>query len=120
MADATLKIDPAAPIEVSFVVRSKHVVAYRLWVDPQTKGRWQIVGDGHTADHIPDLVTVSPVSAGDQLAFWLGIGGDPNSQYEVLVTFSQNGKILQDGTLVERGTTNEKGVAEVRVFIDLT
>jgi hypothetical protein len=120
MADVTLRIDPAASIEVNFVVRSKHVVAYRLWVKTTPPAQWQVVADGHTADHIPDLVTVPPVSPGAQLAFWLGIGGDPNSQYEVLVTISQNGKMLEDGSLIERGRTNEKGVAEVQVLIDLT
>lgn len=120
MADVTLQIDPAASIEVNFVSRSKHVVAYRLWDRDTAQEQWQVVADGHTADHIPDLVSVPKVPRGAQLAFWLAIGGDPNSQYEALVTVSQRGKILDHGSLIERGGANDKGVAEVQVLIDLT
>jgi hypothetical protein len=120
MADVTLQIDPAASIEVNFVTRSKHVVAYRLWDRDTAQGQWQVVADGHTADHVPDLVSVPKLPRGAQIAFWLGIGGDPNSQYEALVTVSQSGKILDNGSLIERGGANDKGVAEVQVLIDLT
>jgi hypothetical protein len=120
MPDASLPVDHTAPIEVNFVARSPHVVAYRLWRQlTRPDGPWAVLGDGHTADHVPDLVQVSPSPVGSRLAYWVAIGGNPNTQYQVLVTIAQNGKIVPGGTLLVNGRTNEKGVAEDHGFIDL-
>jgi hypothetical protein len=120
MPDATLPIDVDAPVEINFVSRSPHVVAYRLWRQDVADGPWTQLGEGHTADHIPDLVTVSPMKRGSRLAYWEGIGGNPNTQYQVLVTVAQNGQIVPGGSLLENGMTNAQGVAETHAFIDLT
>jgi len=119
MPDIELPVDHTAPIDVNFVSRSPHVVAYRLWRE-ESDGSWTTLGQGHTADHEPDLVTVAPAPAGTRLAFWLGIGGNPNTQYQGLVTLAQNGKIVTGGSLLESGRVDGNGVAEAREFIELT
>lgn len=119
MADIQLPVDHMVPIDVNFVSRSPHVVAYRLW-RKEANGSWTILGDGHTADHTPDLLTVPPAPAGTRLAFWLGIGGNPNTQYQALVTLAQNGRIVVGGSLLENGRVDGNGVAEAREFITLT
>jgi hypothetical protein len=120
MPDASVPIDPTAPIDVNFVARTPHVVAYRLWRQDAADGPWNILAEGHTADHVPDLVTVRPpFSAESLLAFWVGVGGNPNTQYQALVTLAQKGRILPGGTLLLAGRTNEKGVAEDHGFIGL-
>jgi hypothetical protein len=118
MPDASVPIDPTTPIDVNFVARTPHVVAFRLWRQDVVDGPWILLGQGHTADHVPDLVTASPpFPAGGRLAFWVGIGGNPNTQYQVLVTLAQDGRILPGGTILVPGKTNEKGVAEDHGFI---
>jgi hypothetical protein len=119
MPDTSVPIDRTVPIDVNFVARTPHVVAFRLWRQDAANGPWSLVAEGHTADHVPDLVTViPPFPVGSRLAFWVGIGGNPNTQYQVLVTVAQNGKILPGGTVLVPGKTNEKGVAEDHGFID--
>ena len=120
MPDAELPVDHTIPIDVNFVSRSPHVVAYRLWRQDAANGPWIMLGEGHTADHVPDLVNVSPSPVGSRLAYWLGIGGNPNTQYQGLVTVAQNGRIVDGGSLLENGRVNSQGVAEAHAFIDLT
>jgi hypothetical protein len=118
MPDVSLPIDRMATIDVNFVARTPHVVAYRLWRQDAPNGPWNLLAEGHTADHIPDLVTVNPCPVGTRLAYWVGIGGNPNTHYEVLITFAQNGKIVPGGSLIVPGQTNAQGVAEDHGFVD--
>ena len=46
------------------------------------------------------------INTHDGLAYWEGIGGNPNTQYQVLVTVAQNGRIVPGGSLLENGRSS--------------
>lgn len=114
----TLAIDHGEPLDVNIVSKSPHVVAYRLWRQ-LPGGPWVVCADGDTADDISDHTTVDKLPPGGKLSYWLGIGGNPNTQYRTLVTIAQKGRIVDGGSFIEPGTTNAQGVAEVLVIIEL-
>lgn len=104
-----VEIDPTRPIEVNVVARSPHVAAYRLWFR-RPESEWERIGDGHTADDVPDFHGFGPVPQKSGFAYWLGIGGNPKTRFRVIVTLAQDGEILEGGTCVEQGMTNADGV----------
>lgn len=106
-----VSFDSALPIEINVVSRSPHVLAYRFWSG--APGNWQIVpnGEGHTSDDKPDAFTLGPVPDGTCIAYWMGIGGNPNTTFNGLVTLGQSGRILDGGTCLETGKTNAEGFA---------
>lgn len=100
--------DPAKPFQTSVAAESPHVVSYRLWY--QIPGRpWQLLGDGGTDDNAPDVFTAGPVPKGTLVAYWLGIGGSPNTPYRAVVQVAQDGKPLPGGKCVEEGITDADG-----------
>jgi hypothetical protein len=78
-----------------------------------------VVADGDTADNVPDSQKLGPLGAGTSLAYWFGIGGNPNSQYRAVLMLSQDGQALQDGTLIEEGATDASGFAVVERELEL-
>lgn len=118
-ANTSVPIDHNAPLDVNFVSKSPHVVVYRLWRQlPQAS--WEICADGDSSDEVSDHHELSAMPAGSKVAYWLGIGGNPNTHYRALVTMAQGGRILDSGSFVEQGSTNAHGVAEANVVIELT
>jgi len=106
-----VKHDPKKPLQISVVSKSPHVVAYRLWSNTPTDAEWAVIGDGTTGDDTPDTVEVGPYPNGTQIAYWLGIGGNPNSRYTVLVLFAQDGSLLEGGTSLVQGRVDSDGLA---------
>lgn len=119
MTSKPVKHDPAFVTQVNIVGKSPHVVAYRIWFR-LPGATWQVIGDGATGDDTADLVTVPVVSTGTEVHYWLGVGGNPNTRYIALVTFSQNGKLLEGGTCLESGRTDGQGIAIVNGRVEFT
>jgi len=114
MAIREIKMDPGKPLEVNVVSRSPHVLGYRVWTHtPQSTGPWQQVADGRTDDNVPDNALVPPLATGSSLAYWFGLGGNPGTQYRALLLLSQDGQMLNDGTIIEEGVTDANGFAVV-------
>jgi hypothetical protein len=72
---------------------------------------WAIVAEGHTADDIPDHHQIQPLPDGARVAYWVGIGGKKTSVYRVVVTFSQQERIVPGGLEIIAGKTSAKGGA---------
>jgi hypothetical protein len=120
MASRQIRISPQKPLEMNVVSHSPHVVGYRIWTRAAgATGPWDQVADGDTADNIPDSTAIAAPPAGTSLAYWLGIGGNPNSPYQALVILSQGGEILIDGTFIEEGVTNGDGFAVAKNQVEL-
>jgi hypothetical protein len=108
-------IQPGLSLDVNVMCQTVHVVAYRVW-RKSGGGAWKIVGDGHTADDIPDHFAVpasaadTAIAVGDGLAYWLGIGGPANSPYEVFITIAQGGGVLPGGAIGVSGRVDANGV----------
>lgn len=111
--------DPQRLVEINVVSQSPHVVAYRIWSRPPG-GTWATLAEGHTGDAIPDFNRVGPFPRGSEIAYWLGIGGNPRTSFHALVTLGQDGKILPDGACPEIGKTDADGVAVREEVIGLT
>ncbi len=112
MASKTVTIQAGKPVEFNLVVHSPHVVAYRIWTRTAKQGDWQDVHGGRTDDLKPEFKALS-VTGGMRLAYWLGVGGNPGTQFRVIMTLGQDGQLLANGTLVVEGTTDSSGVARV-------
>lgn len=110
-AAKSARFDPQKSLEINVTSRSPHVAAYRLWTrEPQ--GDWQRIGEGHTEDDQPDFYRVPPLPDGSEIAYWLGIGGNPSTSFRVLVALGQGGRLLEGGTRLEEGRTDEDGIAQ--------
>lgn len=119
MASRQIRIDPATQLEINVVSRSPHVLGYRVWSRPtNASGAWNQVADGDTSDNIPDNTKIR-VAANTSLTYWFGIGGNPNTHYRALLILSQDGQILNDGTLIEEGTSDGNGFAVVEKRVEL-
>lgn len=106
-----LRRDPAKGIEINVIGRSPHVVAYRMWLKKPGETVWTKIGEGHTADNKPDFLTVAPAGDDTELDYALSIGGNANTTYRAIVTFAQDGKVLEDGTNLHTGKTDGVGFA---------
>ena len=116
--NTSLAIDHAAALDVNVLSKSPHVVAYRLWrQEPGTN--WDMFAEGDSAAEVSDHHELSGLPGASRLAYWLGIGGNPNTQYRALVTITQAGRIVDGGSFIEEGGTNELGVAEAQAIIEL-
>lgn len=108
-------VQPGKPLDVNVMCPSVHVVSYRVW-RKVGGGAWKIVGDGHTADDVPDHFPVPtdpadpPIAAGDMLAYWLGIGGPAHSTYQVMITIGQDGRVLPGGAIPVDGQVDASGI----------
>jgi hypothetical protein len=87
------------------------VAAYRLW-RRAPGGDWVRVGDGQTADDEPDFHRVGRLASGAEIAWWIGIGGNPATHFRIVLTFGQGGRLLEGGTCLEEGRTDEAGLAQ--------
>jgi len=114
--DISVPIDHDAALDVNILSKSPHVVAYRLWLR-SPRADWDMFAEGDSADEVSDHHELSGMSAGSRVAYWLGIGGNPNTQYRALVTIAQRGRILDGGSFIEEGSTNAQGVAEAQAII---
>jgi hypothetical protein len=103
-------VDPAKPFQASVVSESPHVVSYRLWYEIPG-GTWQVFGDGGTDDNAPDVFVAGPVPKGSQVAYWLGIGGNPNTAYRAVVQIAQDSGPVSGGKCVEEGNADAVGTA---------
>jgi hypothetical protein len=107
MTVANPQIDHAKSVDLNIVVRTPHVVAYKLWRWEPITGPWHACGAGSAPCH----VTLDPLSAGAKVAFCVQVSGHPNDPYSIEMTFAQDGKNVSDGVVHETGTTNGDGVA---------
>jgi hypothetical protein len=98
----------ATPIDINVSGMSPHVVAYKLWWR-DAKTEWTVIGEGSTGDQQPDHFQ-RPFTPGAQLFHWIGVGGNPNSNYQAIITLAQGGKALPNGLVDVSGQTNAKGV----------
>lgn len=110
MAAKTLaQVDPTFPIQLNIVSQSPHVVAYKIWVKVPSAD-WKVVAEGQTADNVADFYTLGPYPKDTLLDYWLGIGGNPFTNWSAQVTISQNGHIVPGGSCPESGQTDKVGV----------
>jgi hypothetical protein len=107
--DTEIKVDSTKPVDVRFDCDTPHVVVYALW-SKQPNADWvnhandELEGDGEPKSH-----QVPPPPKKTEIAYWLGIGGNPGTTFRVTVTFLQSG--IEIRQLDERGQINERGEA---------
>ncbi len=99
--------DPAKSIAIDMSVTTMHVVSSRVWVKPPG-GVWALVHDGDFRFHEPDDFTLPAQPAGTVLHYWLGIGGNPSTQFSVVISLRQDGP-LPGGTHLNQGMTDADG-----------
>ena len=98
----------AVPLDINVSGMSPHVCAYRLWWR-QANTDWQVIAEGSTGDQAPDHVRHA-LAEGAQLAYWVGVAGNPNTSYQAIITLGQEGKALPNGLVGVEGRTNDAGV----------
>lgn len=103
-------VDPAKPIDINVVGQSPHVIVYRIWL-MLPGDEWQVLATGSTADNIADHYHKGPLPEGTKLAYWFGIAGNPNTEWQALLSIAQDGRIVPGGACLEPGKTNAKGAA---------
>jgi len=103
-------IDSGLPVDINVLGQSPHAVVYRLWVQVPG-GKWVVLGTGTTTDNIADHYRTGPHPEGTKLAYWLGVAGNPSTEYKALVAVAQNGRIVPGGACIEQAKTNSKGAA---------
>ncbi len=105
---SNVKADPEKAIDFNVVPQSPHVIAFRVWTRPSATAPWTKVDDGSSqGEHHKDIGKI-PVGGG--VAYWIGVGGNANTEYRVLVALGQDGRLLPDG-FTEKGMTDGNGVA---------
>jgi hypothetical protein len=109
IAKRIARVDPGLGLEVKVVSRSPHVVAYKIWVK-RPGSDWVSVGEGQTADQLPDSHSLDPLPKDTVLDYWLGIGGNAMTAWSALLTLEQNGRPVEGGECSENGTTDVVGV----------
>jgi hypothetical protein len=105
----SLANDESLPHDVSFVGQSPHVFAYRMWFRRPDDEEWTEFALGDTDDDVPDHHMTGPHPDGSRIAINVAVGGKPNSTFRFIVSFSQDGGIVQGGTFVEAGRTGDNG-----------
>ncbi|MFB3910485.1 MAG: hypothetical protein ACE15D_19005 [Candidatus Eisenbacteria bacterium] len=113
-----IRMDPAMELEVNVVVRTPHVVNYRIWTRVP-EDEWQVVADGESRDSAPDHQSLGALSRGTEIAYWFAVGGNPHTRYVALLLLSQGGKLLIGGDLLHQGKVSGKGAAEVTGSVEL-
>jgi hypothetical protein len=103
--------DPDSPMEINIVGQSPHVFAYRFWAREPGADEWKVIAEGHTADDEPDFHSTGPFPDQSRIAYWVGIGGNPETDYRAVVTFSQDGAVVHGGAEILTGRTSDKGGA---------
>lgn len=103
--------------DVNFVGQSPHVFAYRMWFRRPADEEWTEFALGDTEDDVPDHHTTGPHPDGTRIAINVAVGGKPRSTFRFVVTFSQNGEVVQGGMFVESGRTGENGGGSCKVGV---
>jgi hypothetical protein len=112
MADESpILADPTVPIDVEVVGETPHVLAYKVWTKAPGEDRWTVAAEGHSEDEVPDAHAVGPLALGTLVAWWLGVGGRPESWFRAAIRFRQGGEILAGGERRVRGRTGSRGGA---------
>jgi len=112
MADESpIHADPSAPIFVEVVGETPHVLAYRLWTKAPGEDRWTVAAEGHSEDGVPYAHAIGPLALGTLVAWWLGVGGPPDSWFRAAIRFQQGGRGLEGGERRVRGRTGSRGGA---------
>lgn len=114
-----VRFDPALKIQINVVSRSPHVVAFKVWTQKPGQADWTTVFEGRTDDNIPDHVEIDPLPDNAQVAWWLGVGGNAKTPYRTVITFAQEGRLLDGGTRLEEGKVDDAGVAFVEGKVTL-
>jgi hypothetical protein len=110
-AESAILADPTAPIEVEVAAETPHVLAYRVWTKAPGEDRWTVAAEGHSEDGVPDTAAIGPLALGSLVAWWLGIGGAPESWFRAAIRFRQAGELLAGGERRVRGRTGSRGGA---------
>ncbi|HJR53969.1 MAG TPA: hypothetical protein VJ982_09645 [Gemmatimonadota bacterium] len=103
--------DPTAPIDVEIAGETPHVFAYKVWTKPPGEDRWTVAAEGHSEDEISDAHPIGPLALGTLVAWWLGVGGPPESWFRAAIRFRQGGEMLAGGERRVRGRTGTRGGA---------
>ena len=112
-----VEADSSKDTSIDMAVTTPHVVASRVWVKPPN-GKWSVVHDGEFRYREPDDFTLPPQPDGTLLHYWLGVGGNANEQFTVVVSFRQEGA-LPGGTHISRGTLDTHGKRFVDEEVEL-
>lgn len=97
----------AVPIDINVAGMSPHVVAYKLWWRDAASD-WTVIGEGSTGDQRPDHYQ-RPSTFGAQLFYWVGVGGNADSNYQAIITLAQGGRVLPNGLVSLTGQTDGSG-----------
>lgn len=109
--DNPIRADPSLPIDLEVAGETPHVLAYRVWTKAPGEKRWVVAFEGHSEDGVVDLQPIGPFARGTLVAWWLGVGGPPDSWFRAAIRFGQAGRILDGGERRVRGRTNRRGGA---------
>ena len=109
--ESAILADPTAPIDVEVAGETPHVLAYKVWTKAPGEDRWTVAAEGHSEDDLPDIHAIGPLALGTLVAWWLGVGGSPESWFRAVVRFRQRGAILEGGERRMRGRTGSRGGA---------
>lgn len=110
MADKTFKLPAAnSTIDFNIVSNSPHVVAYRVWKKEPNETDWTKIAEGHTADDVPDHQQFGPFPSGATVAYWMAVGGHPNTPYKVATIWGSGGILFQGGHFEETGVVSDAG-----------
>lgn len=109
--ESAIHADPTAPVDVEVVGETPHVLAYKVWTKAPGEDRWSVAAEGHSEDGIPDAHAVGPLALGTLVAWWVGVGGPPQSWFRATIRFRQAGEILEGGDRRMRGRTGSRGGA---------
>lgn len=103
--------DPSQPVQWNIVVNTVHILGYKIWKQAPGNTDWELIKEGVSTDNIADNGEFS-VEKGAKFSYWMGIGSTvPETEFEISVVLSQNGKVMENGLILEKGLTNEDGVA---------
>jgi hypothetical protein len=102
-------LDPDVALDINITGMTPHVFAYKLWWRDDAHADWTEIAEGSTGDQTPDFAQHA-FAKGGQLFHWVGIAGQPNSQYDGIITVGQGGKVVANGVVHISGSANEKGV----------
>ena len=108
MADFQIANDPNQALDINVVGQTPHVFAYRMWHKGPSAADWTQFADGDNGDSVPDHIQVGPLEDGTLLKAAFAVGGKAKN-FRVLLTFSQNGKMVIGGAITVSGQTLSGG-----------
>jgi hypothetical protein len=105
----SMQNDASLPLDINVVGLSPHAFGYKFWAKVPGAADWAVIGEGQTEDDVPDSFASGPFPDGTRIAYWTGVGGRKNSDFRLVVTFSQDGRIVVGGVDELRGRTTDHG-----------